>query len=487
MASRSFLSLFLQTREHLEVADRTQRFAVLGLLLFHLAFLWPSATAIRHLEQQEAESKALDSILSALEDSSDRLEDSHTEALKILKPALEGLTEKLRLDFLQLDAAVAEVRTAAQTNPEETDSEETDSEETAVNTTDHSDENANSWIALVDFPTVREAQNRYSLLTALEPLVDEHILAPRFAALTETWVQQTRAPFEGEIESLLRELTALHPRRNELKTTWDDLIASLGGLRRAILELTFTPPEHAYWWASSEETAELKLGPVATTIEELRSPPALDTLRVLVHRSLEHRRALEKGLHAARQDLLSNAVTRSSVGDKVLGVDLHSLLKIWPLLLGFLLAMVVLYRSHQLRQLGLLTTLMVEHGAPPNLSRWFLAEMCGTLTPSRPSDPVARRCLLRGLALLSAGCLWITGATLQAHGLAATPLPEVRLLIHHWPALVGATTLLLAVLHRLHLNGRLIDLLQEDLIEPPPELSAEEDEKEPFGIQDLRR
>lgn len=506
MASRSFLSLFLQTREHLEASERAHRFTVVALLLVQLALLWPFTAATRLEEQLRDETRALETSLATLEGFSERLEESHERAREAFSPALEALVEDLRLDFMELEAALVEVRTttadAVITDATGTDADSGTDPDTNTDGSASQDEGepfeepaddsetvGNPWLDRLKIPTVREAENRYSLLTALEPLVDEHLLAPRFADLNRVWSDQVRSPFAEEVEVGLNQLSALRTRHGKPASTWDDLIASVTGLRRAVLALEVAPPERAYWWASPEDAPELQLGLDPSTAEELENPRVLDELRVLVNRALEHHEELEQSLRGARQRLEETSPAgNGAVGNgRFVGIDLRSLLLIWPLLLGLLLALMIWQRSRCLRQLGLLTTLMVEHGAPPNLNRWFLAEMRGSITPAGPQDPVARSCLLHGLGTLLGGWLWIGLATLQIDS-SIDLMSSLRGLSTNGPALAGAGALLLAVLHRLYWNGRLIDLLSEDFSEPVPERGTEEgDDGEPFDIQDLRR
>ena len=477
MASRSFQALFLQSRDRLTATRRGNRRLLLALIFLQLAVLFPATQAHRQTASQRGTAAALETVLGGLETMGSRLRGAHGQALDGLDPLLESLVDELQTDFTRLGEALDEVQQGA------SESAETPDEDSEVSA--GPDTEPNPWSTFLQAPTIREASNRYSLLTALEPVVEEHLLRSQFAELNEAWTREIRGPMEAEVESLAGEISNLRTRRQEPAASWDDLVAALGGLRRALDDIEFRPPERAYWWASPEEEPELTIGLDLMAREEVLHPRALDELRAMVERVMEQRGVLEKALRSDQRRLVSRSGGAS--GDQLFGLDLWGISQIWPLLLGLCLALRTVWLSAALRELGVLTSLMVEHGSPTTLRGWLLAEMRRGFDVLTTGPSTARACLVRSLGGLVAGWLWIVGASIHVHGSVLDP----KL---HAAALAGALIFLLAVFHRLYVNGQVIDLLGSESIEPdlepPPEIEGNvtpEADQEVVGGQDLLR
>ena len=474
MASRTLEALFLAAREHLARADRFQNRTVLFLAVLQLAVLLPFSEGDRQRSNLATEIRTLESVSGELIPLGERLESSRVNARQQATPALDTLVDNLRRDLAELDAALELARSTPPGIDKPAPPEEEEGEEPSDDPADK-----NPWLAYLEDPTILEAQNRYSLLTALEPVVDQHLVAPRFDPLNQLLAEQLRPNLQAEIDSVAGEISTLRSRWDRPTATWGEVASSLGALRRTVDDLEFNPPQHAYWWASPEDEPglELRLGEAVAT--ELRQPLAFDQLDTLAAQALDRLAQLVKELNLAAVERQEYLATLGSEGRAPLGLPIADILNTWPFLLGLLLALVVSFRSLRLRQLGLLTTLHVDHGAPDALRGWLLAELRGGTDPEPTTASTTRTCFLRTFLLLLLGWAWIAAAAWPNLGGGPPALTEAL------PALAGAAALLLAVLYRLHLVGQLIDQCRVRQGTPLP--LPEEISQEALEGQDLLR
>jgi hypothetical protein len=432
--------------------------------------LLPFSEGNRQRSTLASEVRTLEGVSEGLAGLGERLAAAREGAREQAAPALQTLVDGLRGDLAELDAALEIARNSP---PEDDNPEDAEGEETPEGP-------KNPWLSYLESPSVRGAENRYSLLTALEPVVDQHLAPPHFESPNQLLKAQIRPNLQAEIDAVAGEISALRSRWGRPEAAWDELSAALAGLRRTVEALAFEPPRRAYWWASPEDEPGLELRLAEPVATELRQPLAFDELATLGGQVDDRLERLGKELDATTGERRERLAALGSEGSAPLGLPIAGMLSTWPLLLGLLLALLVSFRSLRLRQLGLLTTLHVDHGAPDALRGWLLAELRGGTDPEPTTASTTRVAFLRTFLLLLLGWGWIAAAAWPAVATGGAPtLPSAL------PALVGAGALLLAVLYRLHLVGQLIDFCRTR--ENNPLHLPEEVSQEILEAQDLRR
>ncbi len=456
MASRSFQTLFLRAQERFDRNGRHVLVTFVFLLLVQIlvlapfAGLDPGATSPSD-DRLEALPAELAAVRSDLEEASEA-------ARRALAPALERLTVELEQDLAQLQAVLGLATRMGLAASEESAEPIAPPDDLPFG------------LDADTFDLLSRSPNRYAALTVLEPIVEDDLLAPRFAELDRVWNDEALPPLEAEIEAASAALSRLRGRQPEPRRIWEDVVGGVAGLRRAARDLGFSPPERAYWWASPESDLQLALGLWPATAEELRRPRALDEWDVQLARVLSSHGSLASAIDdslAARREAAGRAAERRGrLGGALaaVGIEIEALARYWPLVLALGLSAAIVRRDQRRRELALATRMLVRHGGPPSLVRWCLLQISAGAEPEAAPSTLASRFRWRALGGLVIGWGWIALASWLAY-----PLPFD--LLQWWPALAGALLLLLGTSGSLSLAGRLLELTGADLWpdEEPPD------------------
>ncbi len=436
MASRSFQVLFLRARDQRASTLRWTGLTVLALLLAHAAVLTPLLEAERARATAADEQRRTRAVAAALAELEARLASAVEEGGRAVAGELEHLAEATDRDLEDLAAAIQELRSA---EPEEGDEPE-------AAATGRTIEN------LVIRQRIRDAADDDELLAAVAPAVEGLVVRPRYAELNRVWTAAGLPAVEARLDGVASEIPRLHGELPEARPQWEALAAAVAELRRSARELLFVPPEAQRWWARSAPTPEgevvMRPGLDPAMAQRLLQPLALDSLAVAGNAA---RRRLEE--LAAVVDRRLGELGTAGAGHTVTAALLAAA-PTFPLVLGLVLAAIIAWRSQRLRELAAATHFMSEHGGPPGLRGWCLAELRWGLAAERPAGGAWGALALQALLGLAAAALWIAAAAAQLQRLGGSD-PE-RLTTH---AALGGGAVLLATLHRLFVAHRAVALL----------------------------
>lgn len=471
MASRSFQTLFLRAREHFDANGRHVFLTLSTLVCFQLVILGPQTGSSPSGDQSQQ--AALESVPRQLEALRPALERAEQQARETLAPAVDQMLVDLGQDLGRLQAALELAGSMSSENP---DTPTTLAVEPPTELPLGLD--ADTFDLLVRSP------NRYATLTVLEPIVQDNVLAPRFAALDRAWKERALPELEADIEATSATLSRLRTQLPEPRAAWEDLIGGVAGLRRFARELDLSPPERAYWWASPEGSPELSLGLRPEISEQLRQPRALDEWNGLLSRTLANHGTL---LSAVEEIVARDMATRQRAAERrnrqggalaAIGIDLDSLAGLWPLVLGLVLGASQLRRDQRRRELALATHFLVSHGGPRSLVRWCLLQLSASRDAGARLASLHNRLRNRTLLGLCAAWGWIALTGWLTYGFPFAPA-------RWWPAAAGALVILAVGTSSLSLSGRLLELLgigsgddgllpEDDLALPDPDRREQE-------------
>lgn len=432
MASRSFHDLLLRARDDLARTSQRGHALIVALIALHLAVIAPFADADRRQAALERERQRLEEIAPALDQLAGRLEKLAEPPVATMVPILGRLPEEIRGDLERLEATRWRLREVG----DETQAEPVLAMRPPTPGT------APLPLGEEELRSLGQADNRYALLTVLEPILERTIVEPRFAEVQRRWQETVLPALANELDTVTGVLPRLRERFSEGNTEWVALERSLDDFRRSAESLRFEPPDRPYWWASPETAEVFELGIDATTAELLKRPLAFDRFATAAA-EVRDRVASLRGLRQARAERAQGAEGELGRGLAALGIDLAGSVPFFPIALGLLVAVVLLRRGQRLRQLALATRFAVDHGAPDALRLWCLAEVAASGDSELSAGAAERRAQGRILGGLLLAWAWLALAGWQLHGPPAERSPE-------WlPTLLGAAAVLMAVVQRL--------------------------------------
>lgn len=440
MASRAFHDLLLHSQENVSRNGRGTFMLVVSMLLFHLLVITPFADAGRRKVEAAADRQRLAAVGPGLESIEQSLKKAHTDSMAAFRPALENFTKQLALDFARLEASRwrwQEERTA------ELESEPSENVDDPTSLDDD--------LAMAPPPrgtvpldideerrrTFAEAPNRYALLSLLEPLVEQEILAPRLADLERTWQTDALPPLISGLEAAGAEISQLRGQFPEAEDAWDPLSAALAEVSRQAQAWNPEVPSAPFWWASAESAPRLTLG-LGDHSASLGRPPGLADLASSRQQVDERLRNVYRAWERRRAEIPAADATDGGF----LGLDLDGLSPLFPLAIGLLLAAAGWRRSYLLAQLAKAVRAAVEQGSPPQLTAWYGGQVAPRPPPTVSLDALASSAQRRLLPWLLGSWLWIALAAFQIYG---QPTVDWRPWI---PAWVGAGLVVLATAHR---------------------------------------
>ena len=464
-------ALFLRSRDQHAATGRSAHLAVLGLLLFHAAVLTPWVEHQHQLFSAASEEQRFSDLASEVAELGEATAGIGPAWQEAMTPALEQLVADLRQDLARLEVtrrqleATAEERSAT---PEEGETPEgrTPEDETA----DRPDSDVRpleienpEWIA-----AIAEADNRYGLLAALEPAVEQLIVRPRFAELNRVWRNEALPGVEVALDASSAAVARLRGRFREAGSELGALEAALTNLRRVFRDLELRPPDEPYWWGSPETGESLDLSLPPEIERQLLAPVALEEARAAGELAAERQAALAGRVERERQRSLAARESRErrlagfAATLAGVGIDLDAVAALFPLLLGLVLAGVMIRRNQRLRDLALAThAMLADGGGSDSLRDWGLAQLRGgAIDPASPgsashgADAAWRSGSLRALGALFLALAWIALANLQVRGLPG--LDDRRWLA---VSVLGAAAVLIATVNRLLVARRLVVLL----------------------------
>ncbi len=459
MASRSFHALFLRARDQFAGSSHWLYLAVLALALIHALVVTPFVAGSRLESETSLQRTRLAVVESSLGELRGALEAVRQETSSTVAPALERLVEDLEHDLARLEATRRQIAASEllEEDPdpaaEATAAEATVAEGTAAEAPPAAPLESTAPPFVLDdadrIADLRDARGRIEVLAALAPLVDELIARPRFFDLQGRWNDEAHPRLAARLNTAAGALPRLRSRFPEARDQWQSLAGALTGLSGTAAELRFAPPAEPYWWALPGD-GEVELGLAEAVAGEIRRPRRLAELEQAADRAVESYSEIVGKVAQAQREL----------GDPPAGtlerLDVAAV-AMFPLLIGWVLAGTVIWRSQRLRELGLTTRLAIEHGGPPALERWLWGQIPWSSTAGASAGGAWRACVLQTLLGYFLAMSWIALAAVQLRQLEGAG--RQRLMI---TTIAGASVVLLAIVHRLVVARRAIMALDED-------------------------
>lgn len=378
MAKQALLVVFSRALEQESTARRWAFFLLLALFFAHLLLVAP-ALELGEKERLLGEHRErLRPVGPELESMTTAIENLRTLAKSGLEPDLERLLAALEDDLSRLEATLAELGDPASTQAED------GLEQPSLRMAPRSTEDAiTPWA--IDDPELlfdlEQATSQRKMLEVLRPLVEEHIVRPRFAALDRIWKTDFLPRFTAGIDGLASDVPRLRGRFPEADEDWSAFAHVLGNARRLGQELEIAPPAERLWWSSTDGAGALALRPIEAIRQQLLAPLALDELAASVDQIDEKRRQLKARL-GSELETLQQAMTGPD-GTKIVQPDeLFAAsrptvaLRLFPALLGLLFAAMSWWRTRTILALGR-AAWRIEADVDSSLAAWLREHLHG--------------------------------------------------------------------------------------------------------------
>lgn len=468
MASRIFHDLLLQRHDHLSGLERQIFWVLVGLLGVHLVIVTPFLSAWHHSQEAATEVQRLADIGPGIDATVQRLDRLRDDYLASLQPALEEQIQGLELDLSRLEASRWQWQ---QDTPEATEEKTAEPSDVSL---DRSLVMSEPPRGVVPFPMpetlllkLRQAGNRYALLTVLEPWVEEQIVRPRMQVLQRTWNTETLPILSAELNAVGDEVSTWRARLPEAQGGWDAVSAALSKMASEAGDWTAQPPSQPFWWASPESEPRLVLG-LGPHREALSQPPTLARLAV-------QQQELRQRLNEVAGTWKLRWTEVASTGSAPQGW-----LRSWfpktqswmPVALGMFFALLIWGHDKASKSLAAAVDRAVAYGSPKSLVSWCGARISGYQGLGTPESGLRRQFLVQTAAAL----LWIGVAAYQILGLPNADWTP------WYPTLIVAILLLAMAVYRLISLQKAIGQLKVHLedpsdSEPPPSNLLEDDQQ----------
>ncbi len=465
MASRSLHELFLRARDQFAGSGRWSYLAVLVLAMVHAGVVTPFIESALSESRTSSERKRLAGAENGLGGLHDALQATRDETSATLAPVLKRLVDDLEHDLARLDATRR--RHAAKdedAGPDNAESEE-DEEGDEIPAAGGEAEEGPPPFQLDDpdrIADLRDAESRDDMLAALAPLAEELIAQPRWFDVEQSWRSGALPRLQARLDAAAGDVPRLRGQFPEARAQWEALAGALTALTRGARELRLEPPAAPFWWTLPTAGEAVELGLTAEAADDIRRPRELAALEATADLALERFTAVAGELRKAIRELGEPPSTGF-----LLGLDLATLVPMFPLFLGLGLGGAMLWRSGRLRELGLTARMAIEHGSPPALRRWLWGHVQWSTSAGRSAARAWRASVLQTLLGYFLAMGWITFAAVQLRQLET--LDRHRLMAF---AVAGAAAVLVAVVHRLAVARQAIGTLDLD-----DEGDEEEDEE----------
>lgn len=472
-------SIFSRVRDQYSAAVRWKYLAVILLLLIHLLTIGPFIELSREKSKTEPKIKMLSEVKSKIEGLG--FEDLKIRISNEMETQLTKFVENLRFDFKCLDLTVQDLRKKDQ--PESELPREGDSPLGYIGTresalaAERSSRNTNngSNMALqmgrggsagkivrplkITDPNVLKNiefwENRDEMLKALKPFVDPNIIEPRYSELNDYWKYNLLPEIQKKFEKLTKDVNDLKSEFPERLDEWEKLSKAFEKANSAASKLKFKPPieqltEPPFWWSSEDEKKGVKIELKDMVMRQVEEPAVLTSLREQVTQLFieeeEWGEKIDKDMEKLKVQFEEQEKKLGSIAKTLqfLALDLESVMVIFPLLLGLILAGATAWTTLRLRELGWTIHLMIKDGADQHLWDWYCAQVFLLLPKFSSNITKQHNSLLirKSIGLCAMSWIWIGITAWRLYGI--SEITPVRLFV---VTCIGATVAALAQVH----------------------------------------
>jgi hypothetical protein len=440
-------SLFSRARDQYSSAVRWTFLAVILLLLVHLLTVGPFIELSREKSKTERENTRLSGVKSKIEGL------GFTNVNASISERLSTFVVDLRHDFERINLTVKNLSEKDQ--PESRQPGEGDISNIAVQRERVQSVGKEVRPLEITDPNllkkIKSSKNREELLIALKPYVEEKIIKPRYCELNEYWEDDILPEIHTQFEKLTNDMNDLKSDFPEGLEEWEKLSKAFKPFESTASKLKFKQrTEPPFWWSSVEGKERVR-GELEEEVKSyLEEPAVLTSLHEQVTQSLTDEKKLgekiDKDMEKLKEQFKEQEKKLGSIAKTLqfLALDLESVMVIFPLLLGLILAGATAWTTLRLRELGWTIHLMIKEGADQHLWDWYCAQVFLLLPKFSSNITKQHNSLLirKSLGLCAMSWIWIGITAWRLHGI--SEITPVRLAV---VTCIGATVAALAQVH----------------------------------------
>jgi hypothetical protein len=298
---------------------------------------------------------------------------------------------------------------------------------------------------------IKLSKNRAELLEALKPYVEEKIIKPGYNELNDYWENNILPDIHIQFKKLTKDVNDLKSDFPEGNKEWDKLAEAFEDTNSAASKLKFKQPtEPPFWWSSVKGKERERRELEGEVTSQWKDPAVLNPLREQVTQLFTEEKKLgekiDKDMKKLKDQFDEQQKKLGSIAKPLqfLAFDLESVMVIFPLLLGLILASATAWTTLRLRELGWTIHLMIKEGADQLLWDWYCAQVFLLLPKSSNNMTKQHNSSLirKSLCLCAMSWIWIGITAWRMYGISEISL--VRLVV---VTCIGATVTALAQVH----------------------------------------
>jgi len=447
-------SIFSKVRDQHSAAMRWSYLGVLLLLLFHLINISPYVSLKQKMLQTERQKDRLSEVKSKIETIDKGFKQLKDHELGQFVSRLKSFVSDFRSAFKGLDLIVRQLQEEGRFEREirardksgerldfrelrESDrSDRVSRRGTPRDTRDEMVQRTRPSRRIEEIPVIqitdqelidkiKQIEDYMELLNLLKPFIEKNIIEPGYLDLNEYWKTRILPEIQSQFDSLEKEIEAIKKLFPEGTVILRELKESLEGTLLAFSNMEIKTPAHdPFWWSTVEEKERVRIGIEDRVADRLNEPPALLALRVKVNTLLRNQEKfageIQKKISALEQQIKDQQEMLTSLAKplKFIALELNSVMKLFPLLIGLIISALTIWTVMRLRELGQITHLMVKQGASPLLWDWYFSQ--GFLLRPRPmmdkSGPGSYSSIIKPIGLCMILWAWIGIAAWQTYG-----------------------------------------------------------------------
>lgn len=299
--------------------------------------------------------------------------------------------------------------------------------------------------------SIKSSKNREELLKALKPFVEDNILKPRYRELNDYWKDKLLPEIHTQFKKLTKDMNDVKIKFPEGHKEWKKLSKAFEDTNSAASNFKFKQhTESPFWWSSVAGKERVRIELEKEVTSQLKEPAVLTSLREQVTQLfIEEKKwgqEIEKDLSKLDKQFQDQTKKLGSIAKPLqfLALDLESVMVIFPLLLGLILAGATVWTTLRLRELGWTIHLMIKEGADQLLWDWYCAQVF-LLLPKSSSNMTKQHnssLIRKSLGLCAMSWIWIGITAWRMYGISEiTPVSLVVV------TCIGATVAALAQVH----------------------------------------
>lgn len=425
--------IVIDTRNRYESARRWSGIILLIAFFFHLTIFGPYLKAAGKFDDAVKEQKRLSSLKNSVGELRNEIR-SLVENAKLSKTQITNMVEELRTDFHAMALAIKEIK-----NPIASSSTRSQAEELLqkpsftpsmqIQSTLQAKEKVEERKFNFDETTrekMRSAKNFEELKSIILPIIKSEIITKRFTQLNDYWQQIVVPKIKKSEKSIIKKLNRLNADYPANKKIWEDAVESVREIRSTAETTIFKAEFGPNWWSTvagkraaiedmGRETGRQIMGAMQrnASLEELSR-----MINSAVKKQERFQESLRKELNiiADKFKELGKELKAMNKGLGIVALDLKAIVRNFPLIIGLLIALVITWKAHRIRDLYWIVERIDPDSKDSTLRECILPRNVLSIMSTQPSA----QALFSGVTGMAAACilawLWICASTIQLRG-----------------------------------------------------------------------